>query len=260
MVSNSSNCGRHHATALDGHANILGIMIATDGNDFRSMGGGFLIFLLYGLFFWRLLKGKPGNRLVECGSLTLIVFLAMIPINSAGEIPDWLFGAWIILIVLLCFATLFFLLQRMIPTFSLGVRTTRHVRRDIPPSKMPKKNRSVWNFDADRISWPYAVIIPGVFLLSGVVGIIAGDFVRWGGVVLYTTFIFGFFISDSRRFFRQRRFWLLTTLLLGAHIAAFLAILLRIDEWKLLWFNVMILELPPLFMLRNLLLREIVGE
>jgi hypothetical protein len=94
------------------------MIVATDGNHFRSVGGGLLVFGLYGLFFWRLFKGNPGNRLMESGSITLIVFLAMIPINSAGDVPDWLFGAWIVLIILLCFATLFFLLQRMIRAVS----------------------------------------------------------------------------------------------------------------------------------------------
>jgi len=126
--------------------------------------------------------------------------------------------------------------------------------------KMPKKTGSVWNLDPAHLTWPYVLIIPGVFVVSGMVGIIAGDFIRWGGLVLYTTFIFGFFINDSRRFFRERRFWQLTTSLLAVHAATFLAILLRIDEWKLLWFNVMILELPPFMLLRNLLLRNIANE
>jgi hypothetical protein len=125
---------------------------------------------------------------------------------------------------------------------------------------MQKKTVSIWNFDPAHITWPYALTIPGVFVLSGTVGIIAGDFIRWGGLVLYTTFIFGFFISDSRRFFRDKRFWLLTTFLLGIHVAVFLAILLRADEWRLLWFNVMIFELPPFVLLRNLLLRKAVSE
>lgn len=43
--------------------------------------------------------------------------------------------------------------------------------------------------------------------MAGTVGVIAGDFIRWGGLVLFTTFIFGFFINDSRRFLRERRFW-----------------------------------------------------
>ena len=89
------------------------MMIATDGNHLRTIGGGLLVFFLYGLFFWRQFKSNPGNRLVECGSITLIAFFAMIPINSAGDVPDWLFGSWLILIALLCFATLFFLLQRI---------------------------------------------------------------------------------------------------------------------------------------------------
>ncbi|MGA7244054.1 MAG: hypothetical protein WBX19_12770 [Terracidiphilus sp.] len=125
---------------------------------------------------------------------------------------------------------------------------------------MSKKTGSVWSFDPDHITWPYVLIIPGVFVVSAMVGIIAGDFIRWGGLVLYTTVIFGFFINDSRRFFCERRFWLLTASLLGMHVAVFLAILLHIDEWKLLWFNVMILELPPFWLLRNLLLGNIASE
>jgi hypothetical protein len=125
---------------------------------------------------------------------------------------------------------------------------------------MSKKTGSVWNFDPAHITWPYVVIIPGVFVVSGTVGIIAGDFVRWGGLVLYTTFIFGLFVNGSRKFFSYRRFWLLTASLLGMHVAAFIAILLRIDEWKLLWFNVMILELPPFWLLRSLLLRNVASK
>jgi hypothetical protein len=77
-----------------------------------------LVFLLYGLSFWRIFKKNCGNKLIECGCVTLIVFLAMIPINSAGAVPDLLFGVWVILMVLLCFATLFFPLQRMIRAVS----------------------------------------------------------------------------------------------------------------------------------------------
>jgi len=125
---------------------------------------------------------------------------------------------------------------------------------------MSKKTGSVWNFDPAHITWPYVLIIPSIFAVSATVGIIAGDFIRWGGLVLYTAFMFGFFVNDSRRFFREKRFWLLTTFLLGLHVAAFVAILLRIGEWKLLWFNAMILELPPFLLLRSLLLRNVASE
>lgn len=88
-------------------------MIAIQGNHLRSIGEGLLILLLYGLFFWRLIQSKPRNRLLECGFLTLIVFTALVPVSNPREVPEWLFGAWIILVILHCFSTLFFLFQRI---------------------------------------------------------------------------------------------------------------------------------------------------
>ena len=88
----------------------------------------------------------------------------------------------------------------------------------------------------------------------------AGDFVRWGGLVLFTTFIFGFFINDSRRYFREKRFWIFAACLLGVHIGTFLAILTRIDRWRLPWFCIMIFELPPFILLRNLVLKNPLSE
>jgi hypothetical protein len=101
------------------------------------------------------------------------------------------------------------------------------------------------------------LIIPAVFVVSATIGIIAGDFIRWGGLFVFTTFIFGFFINDSRRFLRKKRFWLLTAVLLGAHYFVFLFILLRVSDWKLLWFCVVILELPPFTLVRNRLIQDI---
>jgi hypothetical protein len=88
-------------------------MIAIQGNHLSTVGEGLLILLLYGLFFWRLLKSKPGNRLVESGFLTLIVFAALSPVRNTRDVPIMGFGVWIILVFLHCFATLYFLFQRM---------------------------------------------------------------------------------------------------------------------------------------------------
>jgi len=63
-------------------------------------------------------SGVPSRaipELIECGSITLLAFLAfmaMIASNGVDD-PGWLFGAILILLVLLCFATLFFLFQRV---------------------------------------------------------------------------------------------------------------------------------------------------
>ena len=95
----------------------------TDGLKLRVMAitsdigvrlvGSFLAFLGYIAFFWRTFKSNPGNRLVECGSMTLIAFLAMVFVSQLGGAPDWLILSWIMLVVVLCFATLFFLAQRV---------------------------------------------------------------------------------------------------------------------------------------------------
>lgn len=235
-------------------------MIAAAEKHIGLFGEGLLILFFYALFFRRLLKSKPENRVEECGYLTLILFTAIVPISNPRNVPEWLFGGWIILLVLHCFATLFFALQRMMPSFAHDARTSGRVPREKPTLNVSKKTVRLWNFDPDHLTWPYVLIIPGVFVISSVVGIIAGDFVRWGGLVLFTTFIFGFFINDSRRYFHERRFWMLTACLAGLHIGAFLAILLRIANWRLLWFSVMILEVPPFVLLRNLLLRDITSE
>ncbi len=91
---------------------MIGKMIAIDGKTIQSIGGALWILLFYGLFSWRTFKRNPGNRVVECGSITLIVFLAMVPLVKLGNPPDWLFALWLILLVLLCFSTLFFAMQR----------------------------------------------------------------------------------------------------------------------------------------------------
>jgi hypothetical protein len=71
----------------------------------------------YSISLWRLARRNPGNRLLECGAITIIVFLAMVPLSQIqgfkDHIPDWMFLPWILLVVLLCFTTLFFLAQRI---------------------------------------------------------------------------------------------------------------------------------------------------
>jgi hypothetical protein len=74
------------------------------------------VFLGYVAFFWRTFKSNPGNRLVECGSMTLIAFFAFLAVASLsqpGKVPDWLILSWLILVLLLCISTLLFLAQRI---------------------------------------------------------------------------------------------------------------------------------------------------
>lgn len=90
-----------------------GKMIAMNGRLIQDIGGGLYSFVFYALFFWRVFKENPGNRVVECGVITLAVFFAMIPLTKLQDPPDWVFAPWLILVTLLCFSTLFFVLQRV---------------------------------------------------------------------------------------------------------------------------------------------------
>ena len=83
----------------------------------RTVGDTLGAAIFYFLLFWRTFKSNPGNRVVECGVITLTVFFAMLMFVKPGDIPDWLFLLWLILVVLLCFSTLFFVAQRAYNAF-----------------------------------------------------------------------------------------------------------------------------------------------
>ena len=76
-------------------------------------------------------------------------------------------------------------------------------------------------------------------------------FIRWGGLAGFTLVLFGCFVGDSEKFLRERRFWVVTAVLLSAHLAAFAIILTHVAEWKLTWFMVMVIEYPVFLFFRD---------
>jgi len=74
----------------------------------RSIG----LFLLYAFMFWRLFRDNRGNRVIQCGSFTLMLFLVMLALTRIPNIPidyvAWLGPA----LFLLCMLTMFFLFQQ----------------------------------------------------------------------------------------------------------------------------------------------------
>jgi hypothetical protein len=80
-------------------------------------------------------------------------------------------------------------------------------------------------------------------------------YIKWGGLAVNTSALFGYFIADSRQWFDRRSFWLLSSASLLLHLGAFVAVLTHISQWKLVWFMVMYLEMPVLLYLRSLLVR-----
>jgi hypothetical protein len=76
-------------------------------------------------------------------------------------------------------------------------------------------------------------------------------YVRWDGLAGFTLGLFVLFVCDSEKFLRKWRFWVLTTILLAAHLTGFAIVLTHIQEWRLTWFMVMIFEYPLFLFLRD---------
>jgi hypothetical protein len=74
----------------------------------RSIG----FFLFYAFIFWRIFKGNRGNRVIQCGSITLMLFLAMLALMRIPNFPVE-YMAWLgLLLFPLCLLTMFFLFQQ----------------------------------------------------------------------------------------------------------------------------------------------------
>lgn len=59
---------------------------------------------------------------------------------------------------------------------------------------------------------------------------------RWVGLVASTAVTFGYALRWCRRYWRLVRFWLAFVALLSAHSVIFTFVLLRVEEWRLMWF------------------------
>jgi hypothetical protein len=76
--------------------------------DVRGIG----LFLLYTFIFWRLFREYRGNRVIQCGSITLMLFLVIVALTQIPHVPfDYMAWLWPALF-LLCMLTMFFLFQQ----------------------------------------------------------------------------------------------------------------------------------------------------
>jgi len=77
-------------------------------HDVRGIG----LFFVYAFLFWRLFKDNRGNGVIQCGSITLMLFLVMVALMQIPRVPvdyvAWLGPA----LFLLCMLTMFFLFQQ----------------------------------------------------------------------------------------------------------------------------------------------------
>jgi len=116
---------------------------------------------------------------------------------------------------------------------------------------MQVKAKSRWRFDPDDLSVPAAIVIAlGLLLTCGLL-LVSGMAAKWAGLILSTLALFAYFIHDSRNYLQNPRFWILTGSLLALHLLAWIALLSHVERWGLLWFNIMVLELPVFWSLRG---------
>ncbi|MGD1108044.1 MAG: hypothetical protein ABR865_13450 [Terracidiphilus sp.] len=66
-----------------------------------------------------------------------------------------------------------------------------------------------------------------------------------------TVVLFGYLIHDSRDYLRNHRFWILTASILVMHLSVWIGVLMHVERWGLLWFNIMVFELPVFWYLRG---------
>jgi len=110
-----------------------------------------------------------------------------------------------------------------------------------------------WRFDPEDLTLRESLVIAfGLVVVFGLFIAFRRDgSVKFDGLAISTAVLFGYFIHDSRKYLRNLRFWLLTACLLAAHLAAWIPLLLHAEKWGLLWFNIMVFELPVFWHLRG---------
>jgi hypothetical protein len=87
------------------------IQMAKNPSLIGDITGGIGLFLFYGYSFWSIFKSNPGNRVIECGSITLMLFAIILALFKIPNVPDWVLPYLFILLFLLCTLTMVFLAQ-----------------------------------------------------------------------------------------------------------------------------------------------------
>ena len=108
-------------------------------------------------------------------------------------------------------------------------------------------------FDPNDLRARDVVLVICAVMLLFVFGLYVNDatFVKWGGFAANTVMLYGYFMYDSRRLFRNWRYWALVGTCFAVHLAVFAIILANLTVVRLPWFMCMLLEVPIFFTLRT---------
>jgi hypothetical protein len=85
-------------------------MLLPSASGVRPILSFLVVAAVYWLSLWRIIKGNRGNRVIECGSIALMLFLLMMLLIKLTNLPEWVLPSLGLLLFVLCLLTMFFLL------------------------------------------------------------------------------------------------------------------------------------------------------
>jgi hypothetical protein len=88
-------------------------MIAVDPDIVGGIAGITSLILAYGISLYRIFKSNPGDRFIECGSITVMVFVLTLAVIKIHYFPDWVLESFEFLLYLLTFLSIFFMFQQI---------------------------------------------------------------------------------------------------------------------------------------------------
>jgi hypothetical protein len=87
-------------------------MMVSSTGPVQAVVSGVALVVFYTVVLWRIVKRNLGNRVIECGSLALVVVFIMVAAMKIPSLPDWAAPGLGILFLLLGFLMIFFLIQQ----------------------------------------------------------------------------------------------------------------------------------------------------
>jgi hypothetical protein len=83
-------------------------MNGADSNIQRAIIGGVCLILAYSIAVWRIIKTNRGDKFIECGSITLMVFVLTMAAMRISYFPSWVIEFLQFLLYGLALASIFF--------------------------------------------------------------------------------------------------------------------------------------------------------
>jgi hypothetical protein len=64
-------------------------MLLPTASGVRPIVSFLIVAVVYWLSLWRIIKGNRGNRVIECGGITLMLLFLMMLLMKLSNVPDW---------------------------------------------------------------------------------------------------------------------------------------------------------------------------